>query len=359
MFVTAEYIWLDGNQPTPGLRSKTRVLPAGDRDPVELGSFPRWNFDGSSTGQSDGSDSDLTLEPVRFFCNPLKGEGHYLVLCEVIDGDDLPHPSNTRSALRNVLDNGAASSEPWVGFEQEYTLFKEGSPLGWPQNGYPEPQGPFYCGNGSDRAFGRQLVEAHEAACLEAGLMLYGTNAEVMPGQWEFQVGYRGVGNESADPLTVADHLWTARWLLLRLGERFGINVSFAPKPVEGDWNGAGAHTNLSTRAMRNRDDGLTHIREAIRRLAERHETHIAGYGPELERRLTGQHETCAIDEFRGGIADRCASIRIPRHVVALGHGYLEDRRPGANCDPYVVCTLLLQTICSDAAAGRPARTAA
>ncbi len=360
MFVTAEYIWLDGFRPTPGLRSKSRVVPFDDRDRVELDGFPRWSFDGSSTRQSEGSDSDLTLVPVRVVPNPLRGAHHYLVLCEVYNGDDLPHESNTRADLRSVLAGGAAKDDPWVGFEQEYTLFSGGSPLGWPDNGYPEPQGPFYCGNGSDRAFGRDLVEAHASACLSADLLLYGTNAEVMPGQWEFQIGYRGLDSEDTDPLTAADHLWLARWLLIRLSERYNVKVSFDPKPVDGDWNGAGAHTNLSTEAMRAEKGGLESIRSAIRKLSKNHEQHIAGYGDGLEKRLTGLHETCSIDQFRGGIADRGASIRIPRHVVAQGRGYLEDRRPGANCDPYVVCAMLLRTIClSDPSNTRPAKTAA
>lgn len=348
MLLFAEYIWLDGVQPTQGLRAKTRILPRTNGRALDPGSFPDWSFDGSSTSQADGADSDLILHPVRVVPDPLRGPQHYLVLCEVHQGDDVAHPSNARARLRATLAAGAAAHEPWVGFEQEYTLYRNGTPLGWPAEGYPEPQGPFYCGVGPARIFGRELVEAHSRACLDAGLMIYGTNAEVMPGQWEFQIGHRGVDGESADPLTVADHLWLARFLLLRLGEQFGIRASFDPKPVPGDWNGAGAHTNFSTRAMR-ADGGLEHIHRAIRRLGTCHRDHVAAYGEGLEKRLTGLHETCAIDEFRAGIADRGASIRVPRHVAAAGAGYLEDRRPGANCDPYVVCDVLLQAICGAA----------
>lgn len=350
MLRQAEYIWLDGASPTPQPRSKTRIVNLAGDGPVAPSDFPAWGFDGSSTYQADGHDSDLTLQPVAVVADPLRDSGGYLVLCEVTQSDGTPHGSNTRARLRQVLEGGAAAEDPWVGFEQEYTLFRDGRPLGFPANGYPAPQGPFYCGVGSDRIHGREFVEAHTQACLDAGLMIYGINAEVMPGQWEFQIGHRGLEEERADPLTVSDHLIFARWLLRRVGEEFDVDPRLDPKPAEGDWNGAGAHTNFSTQAMR-RAGGIGAIHEAIRRLAASHDVHVANYGAGLSDRLTGLHETCAIDEFRGGVADRGASIRVPRHVEASGSGYLEDRRPGANCDPYVVCAMLLTTIVGAGAA--------
>ena len=354
MFITAEYIWLDGNQPTQTLRSKTRIVPSADGARPDAADLPRWSFDGSSTHQASGGDSDLLLEPVAVVRDPIRGKGHFLVMTEVLNPDGTPHSTNQRARLAQVLAAGASEQGPWIGFEQEYTLFDGSRPLGWPEGGYPAPQGPFYCGVGAGRVFGRSLVEVHGAACLDAGLMLYGINAEVMPGQWEFQVGYRGVAGETADPLTVSDHLWMSRWLLQRLGEDMGIGVSFENKPVKGDWNGAGAHTNFSTRAMRE-DGGVAAIEDASGRLGSRHGEHIAAYGADLDERLTGLHETCSIGEFRGGVADRGASIRIPRHVAEQGRGYLEDRRPGANCDPYLVSRMLLQTVCQPALEARVA----
>ncbi|MEO0649511.1 MAG: glutamine synthetase beta-grasp domain-containing protein [Planctomycetota bacterium] len=339
----AEYIWLDGAQPTQQVRSKARVLDLPARPALE--DLPVWGFDGSSTNQADGGDSDLMLQPVCVVTDPLRGGDHVLVLCEVLLADGRPHQTNQRARLRDVLERGASAEEPWFGFEQEYTLFSGGRPLGWPDSGYPAPQGPFYCGVGSEEAHGRDLVEAHTRACIDAGLMIYGLNAEVMPGQWEFQIGYRGVEGESADPLTVSDHLWISRWLLRRVGESFGVSAVLDPKPVRGDWNGAGAHTNFSTRGMRDERLGFGFIRDAISRLQAHHAEHIAEYGYGLEDRLTGQHETCSIHEFRAGVADRGASIRTPRQVAQLGYGYLEDRRPGANCDPYRVCARILETI--------------
>lgn len=343
----AEYIWLDGTPFTQRPRSKSRILDVPEDSSFAPSAYPQWGFDGSSTYQADGGNSDLLLQPVRVLRDPIRGGDNRLVLCEVLAPDGKPHETNKRASLRRILDAGAGEQHPWVGFEQEDTLFEGGRPLGFPANGSePAAQGPFYCGVGADRIFGRDLVEAHTAACIDAGIMIYGVNAEVMPGQWEFQVGYRGIAGESADVLNVSDQLTVARWLLHRIGENFGWTVSLDPKPRKGDWNGAGNHTNFSTAAMRDPSTGLAAIRDAVEHLSKRHETHIDGYGHGLRDRLTGLHETCSIDEFRSGIADRGASIRIPRSVDLNGYGYLEDRRPGANCCPYTVCSLLLETIC-------------
>ena len=353
MHMLAEYIWMDGGSETSSvqtLRSKTRVIQKQDPKTVILETFPTWNFDGSSTLQSDGDDSDLTLKPVRFVKDPTREQGNYLILCEVMNGDGTPHKSNSRAKLRNVLDDGAAAHDPWFGFEQEYVLYEGRTPIGWPQNGCPpRDQGPYYCGVGADEVSGRKMVEAHLNACLRAGIMIYGVNAEVMLGQWEFQIGHRGFDKESGEALLVADHLWLSRWILYRIGEEYGISATLDCKPEKGNWNGSGAHTNFSTKAMRDKATGMDAIHAAIERLGApgMPEAHINEYGQGLDERLTGKHETCSIHEFKAGVSNRTASIRIPRHVHEQGHGYLEDRRPGANCDPYRVTARLLQTICS------------
>jgi glutamine synthetase len=248
-----------------------------------------------------------------------------------------PHPTNTRAALAEVAEK-FKDQDPWFGIEQEYTLFKGSRPLGFPEaGGYPGPQGPYYCGVGQDDIYGRPLVEAHLDACLRAGISLSGINAEVMPGQWEFQVGPLG-------PLDVSDQMWVARWLLHRLGEEFGVSVTLDPKPVRGDWNGAGAHTNFSTKAMRESYDAVVSACEALGKNAEEH---VHNYGFGIEHRLTGLHETAPWNEFSYGVSDRGASVRIPWQVEKDGKGYLEDRRPNANCDPYVVTRLITNTCCS------------
>lgn len=340
------YIWIDGAVPTQTLRSKMKVLKDLGK-PYTPETLPHWGFDGSSTNQASGHESDLHLKPVCIVKDPIDSEGNnFLALCEVLNPDGTPHPTNKRARLVQLMEHGGKDHDPWVGFEQEYTLFRGMQPLGWPERGYPAPQGPFYCGVGSDEVFGRYLVEEHTQACMDAGLMIYGINAEVMPGQWEFQIGYRDIDTESADPVTASDHLWLARWLLYRLGEDHDINAKLHPKPIKGDWNGAGKHTNFSTTAMRNPKTGMDAINAAIKALEKNHAKHIAVYGADLELRLTGHHETASIDKFIAGVGHRGASIRIPLPVAQKGYGYLEDRRPGANANPYEVVSALVETIC-------------
>lgn len=342
-FVLAEYLWLDGAVPTRQVRSKTRVIKVSNNPTIE--EFPEWSFDGSSTNQATGDDSDCLLQPVSFVNDPIRGAGNFLVMCEVNNPDGTAHISNSRAQLRNVLSAGANKLEPWVGFEQEYTLFQHRNPLGWPEDGFPGPQGPYYCGVGSREVFGRKLAEHHAKICLEAGIAFYGLNAEVMPGQWEFQIGYRGAGDSAGDVLTVSDHTWMARWLLRRIGEDYGFYPSFDNKPIKGDWNGAGMHTNFSTNETRDKSKGQAAIDNAIANLSKKHAEHIKIYGAGLSDRLTGLHETCDIDTFKAGAADRGCSIRIPQSVHQKGYGYFEDRRPGANADPYLVAAKLCATV--------------
>lgn len=338
-----EYVWLDGQKPTAQLRSKTKVISG----PVtKLSDIPDWGFDGSSTEQAEGKFSDCRLKPVFFIKDPLRGDPHLLVMCEVYEANGDPHSTNTRAALR-ALAKKHAKHEPWFGIEQEYTLFQNGRPLGFPALGFPGPQGPYYCAVGADNIAGRDLVEDHLAACVDAGFKVSGINAEVMPGQWEFQIGPLG-------PLEAADQLWLSRWLLHRIAEEYDIQVSLAPKPILGDWNGAGCHTNFSTKAMRAKG-GIATIKAACEKLKKKHFAHIAVYGAGNELRLTGKHETCSINEFRYGISDRGASIRIPMASADAKAGYLEDRRPAANMDPYLVTAALIDTVCGS---DEPVRTA-
>ena len=336
-----EYVWLDGCDPW-GLRSKIKVANIDDKGSLAAGSVahvPVWGFDGSSTEQATGSDSDCILKPVAVFMNPLL-ENSYIVWCGVYNPDGAPHATNFRIQAEHAAIK-AAALEPWVGIEQEYTIIKQDRPYGFPATGYPAPQGKYYCSVGGDRNFGRIIADTHMVACTKAGISITGTNAEVMPGQWEFQVGGPGVG-----PLAAADQLWAARWLLLKIAERHGMTVTFDPKPMLGDWNGAGAHTNFSTKQMRE-NGGLREIEQMCEKLSQRVDQHLTAYGTGIELRLTGQHETCSYQEFRWGVADRTASVRIPRQVAIDGYGYLEDRRPNANCDPYRVVCELLKTACS------------
>ena len=338
----AEYIWIDGTEPSPLVRSKTRIVADGKQPGI-------WGFDGSSTNQATGANSDCVLRPVFVAKDPLRGDNSKLVMCEVLNTDMTPHPSNTRAACAETAKKYAAF-EPWFGIEQEYTFIQNNRPLGWPATGYPAPQGPYYCGVGGDKMPGREIVEAHTAACIKAGLAIEGTNAEVMMGQWEFQIGVLA-------PPVIGDQLWMARWLLFRIAEDFGVFATLEPKPMLGDWNGAGAHTNFSTKQMR-ATGGWDAIIAGCEALKGRVQEHISHYGIGIEARLTGAHETARFDKFSYGTSDRGASVRIPWGTARDKRGWLEDRRPNANMDPYVVSRLMVETVCGAASAnGRRAAT--
>jgi glutamine synthetase len=337
----AEYIWLDGNEPTPMLRSKTKVVD----DAVTSQSI--WGFDGSSTNQATGDKSDCVLKPVFTCPDPIRGGRNILVMCEVQLVNGRPHPTNTRAAAARVSKK-YADDDMWFGLEQEYTMLRtDGTPLGFPEGGgLPGPQGPYYCGVGAGRIMGRDIVEEHTQACMDAGLAISGTNPEVMPGQWEFQIGPAGVTE-------VGDHMNVARWLLHRIAEDYDVVISFAAKPEKGDWNGAGCHTNFSTVAMR---EGYPAVIAACEAIGDNYLELVKSYGAGIEDRLTGAHETAPWTEFSYGVSDRGASIRIPWQVEKDQKGYAEDRRPNANCDPYTVARVITETVCG--AAAKPTKPA-
>ncbi|KAL3871903.1 hypothetical protein ACJMK2_039875 [Sinanodonta woodiana] len=333
--VQCEYIWIDGTG--QGIRSKCRTL---DFEPTNPKDCPIWNYDGSSTYQATGSDSDMYLHPVAIFRDPFRPGKNKLVLCEAYKYNNIPAETNKRHSCKRTMEK-AKEEHPWFGIEQEYTLLdRSNHPFGWPKNGFPGPQGPYYCGIGVTGAFGRDVVEAHYRACLYAGIKIAGCNAEVMPSQWEFQVG-------PCEGIDIGDQLWVARYILNRVAEDFGIGVSYDAKPITGDWNGAGAHTNYSTKSMRE-PGGMKAIDEAIQKLSKHHDRHIKAYDPnegkDNMRRLTGLHETSSIENFSAGVANRKASIRIPQQVFEDGMGYFEDRRPASNCDPYAVTEAIVVT---------------
>ena len=313
--------------------------------------------------------------PAAIFKDPFRGGDNILVLCEtyVPEKGALGHPvdhmesdwgvsgNNQRAiALKVFEDPKVKEQEVWFGIEQEYTLYDKDqiTPLGFPVGGFPPAQGPYYCGVGVQNSFGRDIMESHLRACLAAGVKISGTNGEVMHGQWEYQIG-PCTGIESGD------HMWLSRYLMYRVCEQFGVFVTFHPKPTRGDWNGAGAHCNVSTKDMRTKDlafeytppagpyagqkltGGFAKIIEALEKMGApgKPAEHLSVYGPHNEMRLTGKHETASMDSWSYGVANRGASIRIPRETERNGYGYFEDRRPASNIDPYMVTSKIAQTI--------------
>ena len=327
-----EYIWLDGYTPTQSLRSKTMVRSGFGGSLEEC---PMWSFDGSSTLQADGSDSDCLLKPVAIIPDPDR-KNSYLVMTEVLNADGTPHASNGRATIDEANDD----DDFWFGFEQEYFLWDPVTdrPPGFPQAGYPEPQGPYYCSVGAKNAYCRDLVDEHLDLCLEAGLNVEGINAEVAAGQWEFQIFAKGAKR-------AGDEIWLGRYLLERTAEKYGLAIEWHPKPLgDTDWNGSGMHANFSNGAMRDlgKEEIFTKVCEEFGKNIERH---ISVYGADNDQRLTGAHETQSINEFSYGVSDRGASIRIPVGTVEDGwKGRLEDRRPASNADPYKVAAAIVKT---------------
>jgi glutamine synthetase len=331
MAIKLEYIWLDGYKPTQSLRSKTKIVKEFSGKVEDL---DNWSFDGSSTEQAPGGSSDCILKPVFVVPDPGR-KSAFLVMCEVLSADGTPHESNGRAT---IADDDA---DFWFGFEQEYFLWDPATnkPLGFPAGGYPAPQGPYYCSVGANNAYGREIVEEHLDVCLEAGLNVEGINAEVAAGQWEFQIFAKGAKE-------AGDQIWVARYLLERIGEKYGVSINWHCKPLgQLDWNGSGMHANFSNEILRtaNSKETFTAICEAFRpAVAEC----IAVYGADNDQRLTGKHETASITDFSYGVSDRGASIRIPLYAVDHNwSGYLEDRRPNSAADPYKVASVIIKTV--------------
>ena len=334
-----EYIWLDG---AGNPRSKTKVTYQKKPEKIEDVEIPLWNYDGSSTGQAEGRDSEVILKPQSVFPDPFRGGDSLMVLCDTFNPDMTPHETNTR---HGALEKFALwpNAEPMFGLEQEFFIMKGDKVLAENINkeGLEKmnPQGQYYCGTGGNCAMGREIVELAFKRCILAGIHVTGMNAEVAPSQWEIQVCSQGIA--------AADQLIILRYILNRTAEMFGGWINYEPKPLAGDWNGSGCHVNFSTKSMR-AVGGYQHITNAIKKLEENHEKHIAAYGSGNELRLTGEHETSSMHTFTSGVADRAASVRIPHDTVKNGYGYFEDRRPSSNMDPYLVTSLILETSLSN-----------
>ena len=340
----AEYVWLDANKK---FRSKTKVIPkifsgVFSADGNDVGVYPRWDYDGSSTGQASGTSSEIILVPIFVCDNPLLQKNvknvnsnhiimRKLVLCETFYVDGKPTPENSRHEATTIFDI-CLEHKPWFGLEQEYFIFDE--------NKHSEETTLHYCGVGCQISH-RELVEEHMAACLTAGLNISGINAEVSKDQWEFQIG-------PSEGIRAADELLMARFLLERIAEKYKKTICYEPKPFT-YINGSGCHTNFSTSLMRDKGGdgigGIIEIHRVIRNMEKHHTEDIQQYGADNDKRLSGIHETSSYNVFSWGVANRGASVRINNNTDCSGFGYFEDRRPAANMDPYLVTSILMHRV--------------
>ena len=332
--IKVEYIWIGGNKE---LRSKTKIIKS--EIPLKLEDLPIWNYDGSSTEQASGHNSEVLIKPCRIYKDPYSTRvNDIFCICDTLYPNKHPHYNNTRFVAEQIFKN-KPELEPMFGIEQEFIAInlETQKPIGFPFNGFPNPQGQYYCSVGAENAYGRDFFEEAETMCLDAGISLTGKNYEVCPGQMEMQVCNIGIA--------AADDIIMLRYILARTGEKYNIKIDISPKPVKGDWNGSGCHVNFSTKTMRE-ENGYDIIIDAIQKLEKKHTDHIEVYGDGNAERLTGLHETSDMSKFSFGVADRSASIRIPRETDKNNCGYFEDRRPSSNCDPYLVTSKIFETCC-------------
>mgnify|MGYP001362980182 CR=1 FL=1 len=332
--VVLEYVWLDHNS---NFRSKTKVT---NKDINDIKDIPMWNYDGSSTQQAPGNDSEVYIKPVAVYKDPFRRniENSFVVLCDTWLPNGDPHPDNTRVHAEQIFNNQIVLNEkPLFGIEQEFFFNNAltNKPLGFPKDGYPNPQGQYYCGVGANNCHGRNIAESILENSLYCKLNITGLNFEVAPGQCEFQLCDYGI--------KASDDLLFLRYIMVRTAENYNVKIDLHPKPIKGDWNGSGCHTNYSTKSMRE-EGGLNIILDAIEKLKDKHSEHIKVYGIDNDQRLTGEHETASINDFSYGVADRGSSIRIPRFTDKDGRGYMEDRRPASNMDPYIVTSKIVET---------------
>lgn len=359
-----EYVWKDGNGE---LRSKIRVMDI--ETDIETNNILInhnifindekfiWNYDGSSCNQGSTENSEVILKPVAVYSNPLLKKSIendylcYLLLCESVNKDGMNVNGSNYQYAKDIFENeNVKKSDIWFGIEQEYFFvdpatknvidFKPYSTI----HNDTLLQGPYYCGVGGNNIYTKQrnIALKHMSICLDMNIPISGINAEVAPSQWEYQVGI-------CNGIKACFDLWVSRYILKRLAENEGIDVTFHPKPIRGPefeekWNGSGAHINVSTKESRE-ENGLDVIYKYMELLKEKHKEHLEVYGKDNEYRLTGQHETGNMNEFTYGIGSRGTSIRIPNATYENKCGYFEDRRPASNIDPYLACGMIAKTL--------------
>ena len=342
MLINSEYIWLDSEN---NIRSKTKILNIdielknNDKKPSELeiiqslmnvSLYPNWNCNGKHLGDEV---SEIIIHPVFVSLDPFKKAPNVLILCDTYNLDGNPTKYNNRYSV-NKLFNKHENLKCLFGFEQEFHIMKLGDNFTLLPNktmikGEPVKATKYYCSNGSMNAFGRNLVNRAVTLALEAGLSCGGYNSACGPAQWEIQIGPVQYG------VCAADHLILLRFILSRLSENLDIHISLLPKPSEDIDSISYCHTNFSTESMRD-SNGYTHIQNSIEKLKQTHSRDLEIYG---------KTDIEIHNNFTTDVTNRNVSVRIPTESKKNNKGYFEDRRPLSNCDPYLVCEALLNSV--------------
>ena len=319
-----EYIWLDCNN---NYRSKIKIV---NETVTKLEQVPKWNYDGSSTGQATLEHSEVELVPLKIYKHKYDKSFPILVLCDTYN----PKTNEVSSYIKaKIVFDKYINEIPMFGLEQEFFMFDyRSNTILDCENGYES--GKNYCGNGKQCSKTRHYLVGVLYLCLNLDIKLTGMNYEVAPGQAEFQVCNIGID--------ACFDLLMLRFILIRVGESYNIKPNWEPKPLKEE-NGSGCHINFSTDKMRKtilEKNLLSIIKDMCLKLKKTHDYFINEvYGNDNKKRLTGTCETSSYKEFTVKHGSRGASIRIPKNG-----NYFEDRRPGSNIDPYLACSELLKT---------------
>ncbi|GJQ88142.1 hypothetical protein Trydic_g13147 [Trypoxylus dichotomus] len=336
---SVEYVWIDGTG--EHLRSKARTL---EYIPDNHKEVPPWGCDSNASMLPVPKETDVLLVPVAMYNDPFRRSNNKLVLCDTYEFDGKPLPTNNRKSCCEAL-NKVCDQEIMWGLEQQYMVMDmDERPYGWPVClGEPRRHKGYYCAVGGDKVFARELSESHYRACLYAGVQIASTHPDAVPGQWEFQIGV-------SPGIKGPDDLWMARYILARISEEYGLYTCLHPKRFD-NMPGCSCHVNFSTKVTR-KDNGLSTLEGYMQKLSKRHEEHLRKYDPyggqQNKLRLTGKDGTSAVDNFTSGVGDKSLSVRITKETETKKKGYIEDRRPASNSDPYAVCDMVVRTCLLD-----------
>lgn len=317
------YVWLDKFNI---LRSKTKRVE-------QVNQIPIWNFDGSSTSQMDYStmNTEVLLQPIRVYIDGFneRNNENYLVLCDTYninkDGIITPTVDNYRYGAINIFNE--TNLNPKFGFEQEFYLIDNENHEKLSSLTNISNKDNNYCRTTTKYTY---IMNEFYNLCLSCKIGIVGWNAEVAPFQFEYQIFGNGID--------ACDDLVMSRYVLERYMIDNNYEIKYDPKLYE-NLSGSGCHINYSD--VRSKE----YMDKYIKALGETHNDLMKVYGENNNKRLTGLHETSSYSVFTYGVGDRYKSVRIPNSTALGLTNYFEDRRPGANINPYMACGALVKVL--------------